>query len=105
MKNYLQGGIFMRIGTYNMVNQIYGAKSTKKSSSVNGTNYASFKDEVSFSSLGKDMQVAKNALAGVSDVRESKISDLKAKVQSGTYNVSPEDFAKKLISAYEAQSI
>lgn len=95
----------MRIGTYNMVNQIYGAKSTKKSSSVNGTNYASFKDEVSFSSLGKDMQVAKNALAGVSDVRESKISDLKAKVQSGTYNVSPEDFAKKLISAYEAQSI
>ena len=105
MKNYLQGGIFMRIGTYNMVNQIYGAKSTKKSSSVGGTNYASFKDEVSFSSMGKDMQVAKNALAGVSDVRESKISELKAKVQSGTYSVSPEAFADKLMSAYKAQSI
>lgn len=95
----------MRIGTYNMVNQIYGSKSTKKSSSVSGINSASFKDEVSFSSLGKDMQVAKNALAGVSDVRESKISELKAKVQSGTYNVSPEAFAEKLMSAYEAQSI
>ncbi len=105
MKNYLQGGIFMRIGTYNMVNQIYGSKSTKKSSSVSGTNYASFKDEVSFSSMGKDMQVAKNALAGVSDVRESKISELKAKVQSGTYSVSPEAFADKLMSAYKAQSI
>ena len=95
----------MRIGTYNMVNQIYGAKGTKKSNAVSGTNYASFKDEVSFSSMGKDMQVAKNALSGVSDVRESKISELKAKVSSGTYNVSPEAFADKLISAYEAQSI
>ena len=95
----------MRIGTYNMFNQIYGAKSTKKYGSVSDTNSASFKDEVSFSSLGKDMQVAKNALAGVSDVRESKISELKAKVQSGTYNVSPEAFAEKLMSAYEAQSI
>ncbi len=95
----------MRIGTYNMVNQIYGTKGSKKSNAASGTNYASFKDEVSFSSMGKDMQVAKNALAGVSDVRESKISELKAKVQSGTYNVSPEAFADKLISAYEAQSI
>lgn len=95
----------MRIGTYNMVNQIYGTKGSKKSNATSGTNYASFKDEVSFSSMGKDMQVAKNALAGVSDVRESKISELKAKVQSGTYNVSPEAFADKLISAYEAQSI
>ena len=95
----------MRIGTYNMVNQIYGSKSTKKSSSVSGTNYASFKDEVSFSSMGKDMQVAKNALAGVSDVRESKISELKTRVQSGTYSVSPEAFADKLMSAYKAQSI
>lgn len=95
----------MRIGTYNMVNQIYGNKSAKKTNAVSGTNYASFKDEVSFSSMGKDMQVAKNALAGVSDVRAAKISELKARVQSGTYNVSPEAFADKLISAYEAQSI
>lgn len=105
MKNNLQGGIFMRIGTYNMVNQIYGNKGTKKTNTVSGTNYASFKDEVSFSSMGKDMQVAKNALAGVADVRASKISDLKARVQSGTYNVSPEAFADKLMRAYEAQSI
>lgn len=95
----------MRIGTYNMINQIYGAKGTKKSNATNGTNYASFKDEVSFSSMGKDMQVAKNALAGVSDVRSAKISELKAQVANGTYNVSPSDFADKLISAYNAQSI
>ena len=95
----------MRIGTYNMISQIYGSNSTKKSTTTNSTNYASFKDEVSFSSMGKDLQVAKNALAGVSDVRESKISELKAKVQSGTYSVSPEAFADKLMSAYKAQSI
>lgn len=95
----------MRIGTYNMVNQIYGSKNTKKSSSVNGTGYASFKDEVTFSSLGKDMQVAKNALANVPDVRESKVNDIKARIQNGTYNVSSEAFADKLISAYKAKSI
>lgn len=95
----------MRIGTYNMINQIYGAKGTKKTNATSGTNYASFKDEVSFSSMGKDMQVAKNALAGVSDVRSARISELKEQVANGTYSVSPEAFADKLISAYNAQSI
>ena len=95
----------MRIGTYNMVNQIYGAKSTKKSSSVGGTNYASFKDEVSFSSLGKDMQVAKNALASTPDVREARISELKAKVSNGTYEVSNDDFASKLMEKFAAKTI
>lgn len=94
----------MRIGTYNMINQVYGNKNAKKTNAASSTSYASFKDEVSFSSMGKDMQVAKNALAGVSDVRASRVEELKAKVQSGTYDVSPEAFADKLIKAYKAQT-
>ncbi len=95
----------MRIGTYNMISQIYGSSNTKKSSATNGTNYASFKDEVSFSSMGKDMQVAKNALASTSDVREARVSELKAKVQNGTYEVSNEDFAAKLMEKFAAKTI
>ncbi len=95
----------MRIGAYNMINQIYGANSTKKSKSTNGTGYASFKDEVSFSSMGKDMQIAKNALASVPDVRESLVSDIKSRMEQGTYEVSADDFADKLMSAFAAKSV
>lgn len=93
----------MRIGTYNMVSQIYGANGTKKSKGTNSTAYADFKDEVSFSSMGKDMQIAKNALAGTSDVRESLVNDIKARLENGTYSVSGEDFASKLVEAFAAK--
>lgn len=95
----------MRIGTYNMISQIYGSNSTKKSTTTNSTNYASFKDEVSFSSLGKDMQIAKNALASTPDVRESRVSELKAKMENGTYEVSNEDFATKLMEMFAAKTV
>ncbi len=93
----------MRIGTYNMINQVYGTKNTKKMNNVNSTSYASFKDEVSFSSVGKDMQIAKTALSTTSDVRESLVNDIKTRIQNGTYEVSNEDFANKLMEAYAAR--
>lgn len=93
----------MRIGTYSMINQIYGSNNTKKSTTANSTGYANFKDEVSFSSAGKDMQVAKSALANVPDVRESKISDVKSRINNGTYEVSSADFAAKLLESYAAK--
>lgn len=95
----------MRIGTYNMVNQIYGTNGAKKSKNTNGTGYASFKDEVSFSSIGKDLQVAKNALHGVSDVRESKVNDIKSRMDNGTYEVSVDDFASKLMEAFASKKV
>lgn len=93
----------MRIGTYGMINQIYGSNNTKKSSTANSTGYANFKDEVSLSSTGKDMQIAKNALAGVSDVRESKVRDVKSRIDNGTYEVSSADFASKLLESFAAK--
>lgn len=90
----------MRIGTYNMISQIYGNNTAKKSNTTTSTGYASFKDEVSFSSMGKDMQIAKNALTTAPDVREALVNDVKARIQNGTYEVSNEDFAAKLMSAY-----
>ena len=93
----------MRIGTYNTINQIYGTKNTKKYNNTIDTNYASFKDEVSLSSVGKDMQTAKNALATTPDVREALVSDIKTRVDNGTYKVSNEDFVNKLMEAYASR--
>jgi len=93
----------MRIGTYSMINQIYGTNSTKKSKTASGTSQANFKDEVSFSSMGKDMQVAKSALAKTPDVREDLVSSVKSKIDNGTYDVDVDDFASKLMSAFTAK--
>ncbi len=86
-----------------MMNQIYGTGKTAKSGTT-AAGFSSFKDEISLSATAKDMQVAKNALNAVPDVREAKIADIKSRMESGTYDVSVEDFAAKLMSAYKSVS-
>ena len=95
----------MRIDAYNQVNQLYGVKKTGKSGKTGYTSSISSTDQVSFSSIGKDMQIAKTTLASVPDVREDRVAALKTQVQNGTYNVSNESFADKLLSAYESRAI
>ncbi len=95
----------MRIGAYNQVAQVYGNQPVKKGYNANGVSTATTMDQVSFSSVGKDMQIAKNALASVPDIREDKVSALKASIANGTYQVSAEDFASKLLAAFDEKSI
>lgn len=95
----------MRIGTYNTISQIYGNTGTKKTKTSGTTGSGSFLDQVSFSSMGKDMQTAKTALGNTPDVRESKIQDLKRRIDNGTYDVSVDDFAQKLLDSYSKTNI
>ncbi len=87
----------MRIDAYNQISQIYQTKSkpsVNKKGSVKGT------DKVEISQFGRDYQVAKQAVAAASDIREDKVADLKARIEAGTYEVSVEDFAAKLAEKY-----
>ncbi len=87
----------MRIDAYNQISQIYKTNSkmkTQKTSSV------SAKDKVEISSFGKAYQVAKNAVKNAPDVREDRVAELKAQIQNGTYEVSSESFADKLLESY-----
>ena len=95
----------MRIGTYSMISQICGGTGTKKTKTSGTTGSGSFLDQVSFSSMGKDMQTAKTALGNTPDVRESKIQDLKRRIDNGTYDVSVDDFAQKLLDSYSKTNI
>lgn len=95
----------MRVGAYNQVSQVYGSRKITNNYNQNAIGAASTLDKVSFSNVGKDMQIAKTALANVPDVREDKVAELKASVADGSYKVSPESFADKLIAAYQAKSI
>ena len=53
------------------------------------------------SSIGKDMKTAKDALKASPDVRADLVNSVKSRVQDGTYNVSAESFADKLLQKFQ----
>lgn len=88
----------MRIDAYNQVNQIYKTSGSVKSDNIQKT---SKRDQVEISSFGKAYQVAKQAVDMAPDVRQDRVADIKERIQNGTYSVSPEEFADKLLSDYD----
>lgn len=88
----------MRIEAYTQVQQLYNTNKTAKAQTRQN---ASFSDRLQISSIGKDIQTAKAAVAGSSDIREDVTAPIKASIQAGTYEVSPERFAEKLAQKYE----
>lgn len=89
----------MRIEAYNQVQQIYSNNKVNKPQATKKTN--DIRDTVSFSSIGKDIQIAKQAVNEVPNVREDLVASLKSAIKNGTYDVSGEDFADKLLAKYE----
>lgn len=87
----------MRIGSFAQVQQLYG---TQKKNTVQKQGKTSFADQVQISSLGKDIQVAKAAVANSPEVRADLTDSLKSQIQNGTYEVDSESFADKLLGAY-----
>ena len=88
----------MRIDALSAIQQVYGTGKTRKTT---GTKKVSGgRDAVEISSIGKDIQTAKAAVKAAPDMRENKVAELKKQIQSGTYNVSGESFADKLLAKY-----
>lgn len=88
----------MRIEAYTQIQQIYGTKNKAK---TQNTTKSSSSDRIQISSIGKDIQTAKNAVAAAGDIRSELTAPIKASIASGTYNVSGESFAEKLLKQYE----
>lgn len=85
----------MRINGINGVNNVY---KTKKANKMYGANApTTSKDEVTFSSVAKELQVASKEVAKTPDVRMEKVNDIKARMDAGTYNVSASMIADKLL--------
>lgn len=92
----------MRIETYTQIQQTYKTKGTEKSLKANGKSNS---DQLQISSIGKDIQVAKQAVSNAPDIRESLVAPIRTNVQNGTYQVDPDNFAQKVIDKYEQQGI
>ncbi|MBQ7954139.1 MAG: flagellar biosynthesis anti-sigma factor FlgM [Lachnospiraceae bacterium] len=88
----------MRIEAYTQVQQLYNAK---KATQTKNTTVAKLSDQLQISSVGKDIQTAKAALAQTPDIREDVAAVLKAKIDAGSYQVSADSFADKLMQKYE----
>lgn len=88
----------MRIEAYTQVQQIYGTNKSNKTSKTAQAGYG--QDGFEISSIGRDIQTAKAAVNSSSDIREDRTSALKSSISSGTYNVSGDSFADKLIQKY-----
>ncbi|MBQ7147540.1 MAG: flagellar biosynthesis anti-sigma factor FlgM [Pseudobutyrivibrio sp.] len=91
----------MRIEAYNQVAQLYQTSNTKNTTQAAKTNGMG-RDQVQISSTGKDYHVAKAAVSEASDIREDLVADIKARIKDGTYDVSTDDFAEKLLSQYNS---
>ncbi|MDD2573921.1 MAG: flagellar biosynthesis anti-sigma factor FlgM [Bacillota bacterium] len=54
-------------------------------------------DRIELSTKAQDFRVALKALGEVPDVREAKVAQLKARINSGQYNVDAEEVADSII--------
>lgn len=88
----------MRIEAYSQIQQIYNTNRTTKTQEKKNVRPT---DQLQISSMGRDMQIAKEAARAASDIREEVTAPLKASIEAGTYHVSTESFADKLFSKCE----
>ena len=87
----------MRIDAYAQVQQSY---QTKKVQKAEPAKKGGFSDQLQISNMGKDLQVAKSAVAQAPDVRADVVASLKEQINNGTYQVSGESFAEKVLEKY-----
>lgn len=90
----------MRIDAYTQVQQLYASQKPKQVKNV--ASAKSFSDAVQISGMGKDITVAKQAVASASDIRTDITNPIKASIANGTYDVSGDDFADRLLEKYNA---
>lgn len=88
----------MRIDAYNQIGQVYKTNNKLKTQKTSG---ATRSDYVEISEFGKVLQTAKQAVKNSRDIREDKVADIKARIDNGTYEVSGESFADKVIENYQ----
>ena len=87
----------MRVDAYNQITQIYQTTNTK---AKNTSRKGKTSDCLELSQTGRDYQIAKQAVKDVADIREERVNQIKEQMQSGTYQVTGEEFAEKILERY-----
>ena len=88
----------MRIDAYNAVNQVY--QTTAQTKKVTVDKKVNRDDCLEISQAGKDIAVAKKAIADTPDVRADRVEAIKQQMADGTYSVSAEAVAEKMLDCF-----
>ncbi|MBQ1823161.1 MAG: flagellar biosynthesis anti-sigma factor FlgM [Lachnospiraceae bacterium] len=88
----------MRIEAYNQVAQVYNNHRVQKAKTSQAQSMG--RDQVQIVSHATDLNVAKQAVREAPDVREDKVAEMKAKLNSGNYSVDTGDFASMLLEKF-----
>jgi negative regulator of flagellin synthesis FlgM len=81
----------------NKAMQIYNNKATGKVNNAKGVEVP--KDELQLSNKAKEYQIAMKAFKNLPEVREELVNDLKNQMKQGSYNVTGEEIADKIIES------
>jgi len=81
----------------NKAMQIYNNKATGKVNNSKGVEVP--KDELQLSNKAKEYQTAMKAFKNLPEVREELVNDLKNQIKQGSYNVTGEEIADKIIES------
>lgn len=82
------------------VPKVGGVYNNKKINKVLGpTKLSGGKDSITISTSAKDYQTAMKAIQEIPDIRQDKIKAVAERYSSGTYNVSGQDIADKVIKS------
>ena len=94
MVNFIEGNRPADIKAYN--SQTSKLRGKEKSSGDKSTLDAG-EDRVSLSPMSKEIQLAKNQLQAIPDVRIGKVTEIKNQIAQGTYPINSEKIAHRLI--------
>jgi flagellar biosynthesis anti-sigma factor FlgM len=79
---------------------VYNTYPTKKAApAARGRDKANAGDSVSLSAAGNEFNLARRAVTELPEVREARVTQLQAQLQSGTYSVSAADVAARIFAA------
>jgi len=85
----------MRIESYSQIQQLYNV--SKPAKNVSSSKEMDFRDKLNISSAGKDLTIAKQAVSSAPDIRADKVEAVKSAIDNGTYDVSGQEFADKIM--------
>lgn len=85
----------MRIDSLNSASRIYEVTASASVKPKKTADQVS--DSYEISQTAKNYQIAKAAVKNASDVREDKVAKLKEQISNGTYSVSAEAVAEKIL--------
>lgn len=85
----------MRIDAINRIYDIYSAQAGMAVKNIDKTQS---RDEVDLSTQAKDFATIQKMLANKEDIRTDKVKEVKERMDNGTYDVTAEQVASKILS-------